>query len=333
MSAGEAVGAAATGGRPSVRTLRMHSFATEYSRLSARAIAAGARPDDVILPAQGIVRASDGTRLHYLEWPGPYAEPLLLFLHGGGLHAHTFDVTALLVGNVGRRVALDLRGHGDSDWAGPGGYGTEVITADIDVVVTSLGARRVVLVAHSMGGMASLLWAAQRPETLAGLVIIDVGPDIDLNAGHSISNLIAQRPVFADLEEAERFVNGRAPSREGTAMSGVALSLAWSDGGSLTWKHDTRQFQPGTVAEPEALRRAARQVDCPALVLRGEHSRVFSDEGAAELACLIPGARWQRVPAAGHNIQSGNPRGLADAVIAFLAEHNLRAYRSGEGAR
>jgi esterase len=298
----------------------MHSFAAEFSRVSARAIAAGARPDEVVLPAHGMIRASDGTRLHYLEWPGPHAEPLLLFLHGGGLHAHTFDVTPLLVPNAGRRVALDLRGHGDSDWAGPGGYGTEVIAADIEAVVRSLGARRVVLVGHSMGGMASLLWAAQRPAALAGLVMVDVGPDIDPGAGHSISNLIAQRPVFADLEEAERFVNGQLPSREAAAMSGVAVSLAWADDGSLTWKHDTRQFQPGTVAGPEELRQAARQVACPALVLRGERSRVFSDAGAAELACLIPRARWQRVPAAGHNIQSGNPRGLADALIAFMAD-------------
>lgn len=321
------------GGRPSVRTLRMHSFAAEYSRVSARAIAAGARPDEVVLPAQGMVRASDGTRLHYLEWPGPYAEPLLLFLHGGGLHAHTFDVTALLMPSAGRRVALDLRGHGDSDWAGPGGYGTEVIAADIEAVVSSLGARQVVLVAHSLGGMASLLWAAQRPEALAGLVVVDVGPDIDTSAGHSINRLIAQRPLFADLEEAEGFVNGQLPTREGAATSGVALSLTWADDGSLTWKHDTRQFQPGTVAGPEELRQAARQVACPALVLRGERSRVFSDAGAAELACLIPGARWQRVPAAGHNIQSGNPRGLADALIAFLAQHNVAPYHIGKEVR
>lgn len=318
----KSVGASAAG-RPSARTLRMHSFAAEYARVSARAIAAGARPDEVVLPAQGMIRVSDGTRLHYLEWPGPHAEPLVLFLHGGGLHAHAFDVTALLMPDVGRRVALDLRGHGDSEWAGPGGYGSEVIAADLDSVVRSLGARRVVVVGHSLGGMASLVWAARRPAALAGLVIVDVGPDIDFGAGHAISSLITQRPAFADLEEAERFMTGQVPSREGAGMSGIAPSLAWAEDGRLTWKHDPQQFRPGTVAGPEELRQAARQVACPSLVLRGERSRVFSDEGAAELAGLIPGARWQRVLAAGHNIQSGNPRGLADAVIAFLAEHNV----------
>lgn len=110
-----------TGGRPSVRTLRMHSFAAEHSRVSARAIAAGALADEVVLPAQGLIRASDGTRLHYLEWPGPHPEPLLLFLHGGGLHAHTFDVTALLLSSAGRRVALACVDTGTATGQGQAG--------------------------------------------------------------------------------------------------------------------------------------------------------------------------------------------------------------------
>jgi esterase len=310
-------------GRPSVRTLRMHSFAARFRRASARAIAAGVQPEDVILPAEGMIRGRDGTGLHYLEWPGPRAEPVLLFLHGGGLHAHTFDVTALLLRPAGRLVALDLRGHGDSEWAAAAGYGSEVVASDIEAVLTALGARRVFVVAHSLGGMASLVWAARRPAVLAGLVIVDVGPDIDSAAGRSVSDLIRQRPAFADLEEAERSVYGRLPSRaDAAATSGIALNLAWADDGSLTWKHDPAQFRPGSVAGPDLLRQAARRVACPVLVLRGERSRVFSDAGAAELAGLIPGARWERVPGAGHNIQSSNPRGLAEAVIAFLAEHH-----------
>lgn len=321
---GDRAGSPARLGRPSVRTLRMHSFAARFRRASARAIAAGVQPQDVILPAEGMIRGRDGTGLHYLEWPGPRAEPVLLFLHGGGLHAHTFDVTALLLRPAGRLVALDLRGHGDSEWAAEGGYGSEVIASDIEAVLTALGARRVFVVAHSLGGMASLLWAARRPSSLAGLVIVDVGPDIDFAAGRSVSDLIRQRPAFADLEEAERSVYGRLPARadaDAVATSGIALNLAWADDGSLTWKHDPAQFRPGSVAGPGRLRQAARRVACPVLVLRGERSRVFSDAGAAELAGLIPGARWERVPGAGHNIQSSNPRGLAEAVTAFLAEH------------
>jgi esterase len=149
-----------------------------------------------------------------------------------------------------------------------------------------------------------------------------VGPDINAAAGRSVSDLIRQRPAFADLEEAERSVYGRLPARADGAPSGIALNLAWSDDGSLTWKHDPAQFRLGSVAGPDRLRQAARRVACPVLVLRGERSRVFSDAGAAELAGLIPGARWERVPGAGHNIQSSNPRGLAEAVIAFLAEHD-----------
>ncbi|MEV4379934.1 alpha/beta hydrolase [Streptosporangium sp. NPDC049644] len=316
--------AVSPGRRPSVRTLRMHSFTSEFNRLTALASAAGIDPADVVLPAEGIVRADDGVRLHYLEWPGPATEPLLLFLHGGGLHAHSFDAVGLLLRRLGRCVALDLRGHGESDWAGPGGYGTDAVAADLDTVTTRFGARRVVLVGHSMGGMAALVWAARRPAVLAGLVVVDVGPDIDAAAGRSVNELISRRPLFADLDEADAFLSGVLPRTREAATSGVAQNLTWTDDGLLTWKHDTTQFQPGMgrIASPDELRRAAARITCPTLVLRGERSRVFGDEGAAELAALIPGARWERVPDAGHTIQTGNPRGLADAVTRFLRDQD-----------
>jgi len=298
----------------------MHSFAAEFERLTALASAAGVDPADVVLPAEGMVRAADGVRLHYLEWPGPVTEPLLLFLHGGGLHAHSFDSVGLLLRRIGRCVALDLRGHGESDWAGSGGYGTDAIAADLDTVTASFGARQVVLVGHSLGGMAALVWAARRPAVLAGLVVVDVGPDIDDTTGLSINDLISRRPFFADLEEADAFLAGVLPRTREASTSGVAQNLTWTDGGMLTWKHDTAQFHPemGRIASPDELRQAAARIACPALVLRGERSRVFSDEGAAELAALIPRARWERVPGAGHTIQTGNPRALADAMARFL---------------
>jgi pimeloyl-ACP methyl ester carboxylesterase len=68
------------------------------------------------------------------------------------------------------------------------------------------------------------------------------------------------------------------------------------------------------------MRERARQINCPTTILRGARSQVLSDDGAAELAALIPGATWRRVEDAGHTIQSSNPRGLAAAITEFLAE-------------
>jgi pimeloyl-ACP methyl ester carboxylesterase len=320
------INAAATSrGRLDVRTLRMNSFASEFERVYTLAVAAGIPGRDVLLPAEGLIRVCGGLRLHYLEWPGLVEGPLLLFLHGGGLHAHSFDIIGLLLRGIGRAVALDLRGHGESDWAPPGGYGTEPLVADIEAVVESFATRPVVVVAHSLGGLASLMWASTQPSQLAALVIVDVGPDIDVAAGRSVNNLISRRPMFADLDEAETFLTGLVPKLREATPSGIAQNLAWTDDGVLSWKHDSTQFRPdaGSIATPADLRAAAPDIACPTLVLRGARSRVFSDRGAAELAGLVPHGRWLRVPNAGHTIQTSNPRGLADAVTRFLDEHHL----------
>jgi pimeloyl-ACP methyl ester carboxylesterase len=298
----------------------MDTFAARYARLADRATGLGLDPAALVLPAEGVVRAPDGVGLHYLEWPGPTAEPLLLLLHGGGLNAHSFDLVGPLLRDVGRCVALDLRGHGESGWAAPGHYGSEAVVADVEAVVRALGASRVVLVAHSLGGIASIVWAGRRPALLAGLVVLDVGPSIDLQAGRSVNSLISSRPLFGDLDEAEAFVAGATH-----AGSWIAQNLSWTDEGLLTWKHDPAQFsaESGPLAAPDELRAAARRIACPLLVLRGARSRVFSAAGAGELAGLVPGARWEQVPEAGHTIQTSNPRGLAEAVHRFLRDHHL----------
>jgi esterase len=292
--------------RPSARSLRAESFATRYARLLASAERHGVPSTGLVLPAEGVCVGAAGTGVHYLEWPGPATDPALIFLHGGGLHAHTFDVAGNLLRHAGRCLAVDLRGHGESDWA-PGRYGAEETADDLTALVAALGLARVVLVGHSMGGLGALAWAARRPPALAGLVIVDVGPELTNPATAAINDFITSQPSFAGLEEVE--------------SDSLAANLRWRDDGRLGFKYDDSQFHPGGSRLPvgEAIRELARRSSCPTTILRGARSKVLSDAAAAEFATLIPGATWQRVADAGHTIQSSNPRGLATAVIEFLA--------------
>jgi esterase len=301
-------------GRPSARTLRAESFATRYARLLATAEARGVDPAGLVLPAEGTLSSSDGIGIHYLEWPGAATDPALIFLHGGGLHAHTFDLVGNLLRDAGRCIALDLRGHGESDRS-PHGYGSEETADDISHAVEQLGLESVVLVGHSMGGIGAITWAARRPPELAGLVIVDVGPELKNPATASINDSITSRPTFADLEEVEGYVAGSA-----SAVDGMAANLHWRDDGRLGFKYDEAQFQPDriTLAEGDEMRELARRITCPTTILRGSRSKVLSDESASELAGLITGATWHRIEEAGHTIQSSNPLGLAAAVTAFL---------------
>jgi esterase len=297
--------------RPSARTLRAESFGTRYARLRAAAERHGVDPAAMALPAEGMIAGAGGVGVHYLEWPtGTTAHRAVIFLHGGGLHAHTFDVVGNLLRDQARCLALDLRGHGESDWS-PGHCGSEETADDISATVAQLGLTQVVVVGHSLGGIGAIAWAARRPAELAGLVVVDVGPDLENSATASINGFITSQPSFADLEELDDLPGGDS----------VAANLRWRDDGRLVFKYDDSQFRPGgsRISVGDDMRALARRIDCPATILRGARSKVFSDEAAAELAALIPGATWRIVEDAGHTIQSSNPRGLATAITDLLA--------------
>jgi len=291
--------------RPTVASLRLESFGTRHARMLASARRHGIDPDGMVLPAEGMLTTDDGADIHYLEWPGSAQELAMIFLHGGGLHAHTFDVAGNLLRQHARCIALDQRGHGESEWT-PGRYGSEHCADDIAAAVHRLDLKRVVVVGHSMGGIGAVEWAARNPPELAGLVIVDVGPDLTSAATESINDFITSRPSYAGLEDVE--------------SDSVAANLRWGDDGRLVVKYDASQFHSGATTLPmdDEMRALGRRIDCPTTILRGERSKVLTDEAAAAFAAEIDGATWRCIPDAGHTIQSSNPRGLADAVLDFL---------------
>jgi hypothetical protein len=115
-------------------------------------------------------------RFHYLDW-GTRGRPPILFLHGGGLNAHTWDLVCLGLRRERHCLALDQRGHGDSEWSPEMDYSTESHVGDLEAFVDRLGLDRFVLVGMSLGGANGLAWAGHHSRRLAGLVLVDVGPE------------------------------------------------------------------------------------------------------------------------------------------------------------
>ena len=124
-------------------------------------------------PASAFVDV-DGLRLHYLDWDG--SAPPLVMLHGFSGHAHTWDRTAAVLSNQYRVLALDQRGHGDSEWAPR--YGSKPLVTDLLHFLDALKLNKVVLMGLSMGGNVAYLFAAMYPERVERLVILDIGPEI-----------------------------------------------------------------------------------------------------------------------------------------------------------
>src|SRR5215475_2659481 len=128
-------------------------------------------PRDVVLHHAGL-------RLHLLDWGKASAPPLLL-LHGGAQTAHSFDEVAPDLSRDHHVLALDQRGHGDSDWAPGSVYRREDFIADVRAFLDDRGWPATTLIALSLGGMNAIGFSAAHPERVRGLVVVDVAPRVE----------------------------------------------------------------------------------------------------------------------------------------------------------
>lgn len=264
-------------------------------------------------------------RFHYLDWGGN-GHPIL-FLHGGGLNAHTWDVVALMLRERYRCIALDQRGHGDSEWSPGIDYGVETQVRDVEGLVDSLGLERPLLVGQSMGGLNSMAYAVRHSAAMKGLVVVDVGPEIEA-AGTQRIREFASTPeldsIDAFLERAVRFNPLRDPA---VLRRSLFYNLRQLPSGKWALKHDQRRASEEaariSAAQRERLAQQVSKISCPTLIVRGALSEVLTDAAAERFARALPNARWVRVENAGHNVQGDNPRGLLEAVRPFLREIGL----------
>jgi esterase len=123
-----------------------------------------------------------GQRFHYVEWGQP-AGPAVVVLHGVTGHARTWDDEARLLGARYRVLALDQRGHGDTDPAADGDYSDAALLADLVAFVDTLALPRLSLVALSLGGRVAINFAGSHPGRVERLVVVDIGPEIAAGAG------------------------------------------------------------------------------------------------------------------------------------------------------
>ena len=264
-----------------------------------------------------------GFRLHLLDWGG--GGPALLLLHGGALTAHTWDPVCARLRDRYRCLALDQRGHGDSEWSPELDYGVKAFVRDIGGLVEVLGLERLLVVGQSLGAVNGLTYASNHPENVAGLVMIDAGPWVQRRGAQRIADFVLSAPELPSVEHfverAHRFNPRRHPEQLRTTLLHNLRPLPT---GAWTWKYDRRHLSHDRFealrAELTALEGRLPEVRCPVLVVRGEESDVFSAADAERLAALLPDGRVVVVPGAGHTVQGDNPQALAAAIDEFAVE-------------
>jgi len=256
----------------------------------------------------------DGRKLHLLDWGGEGRTPLLL-LHGFTGHAHAWDTLSIALQPHFRVLALDQRGHGDSDPAD--GYNPVLAFDDLTGVVDQLGLAAVTLIGLSMGGRNGMYFAAKRPERVRKLVVVDIGPEISAKASAPSSGP-PEPETWESIEQAARHL------LRGNPYPGihyyrwvVSHSLRQREDGALVWKwHPSVKTRRSTGdVDWWALVRATR---VPTLVLRGEHSTVLDRDVAERMAKELPDGRFVEIPQAVHTLHEDNPEAVLAALRDFL---------------
>ena len=280
-------------------------------------------------PRSRRVPGGDGVSLHLLEWSDT-GVPMLL-LHGFGNEAHIWDDFAPAVAPYYRTFALDHRGHGDSDWA-PGRYEVERLVADVESVTAHLGISRLVLIGHSLGGRVATVFAGRHPERLAGLVLVDIGPELDPRGVIRIrmETESSRDPVFDSVDAFARLLSLNYPAATPAAIQRMAHhGVKRREDDRFVLKQDPALRSAMSSAELEAREQALREeqwsalrrVTCPTLVVRGAASDVFSPETADRMVDeALARGRLAVIPRAGHSVMTDNPEGFREAVCAFVLE-------------
>jgi len=281
-------------------------------------------PGAVALPQdqQVIVGAM---RFHYLDWGGSGVP--ILFLHGGGINAHTWDCVAVMLRERYRCIALDQRGHGDSEWSPVVDYRIASHVGDIEGFIEATRLERPIVIGQSMGGLNSIAYATRHSDRMRAMVIVDVAPEISAPGADRIREFSSTPELdspAAFLERAVKFNSLRDPA---VLRRSLHYNLRETPAGKWTFKHDQRRRTDDAMRSftEDRVRLASEvsKIKCPTLVMRGALSDVLTDASAEKFARSLPNGRWVRIEKSGHNVQGDNPRAFLDAMNSFFSEAGI----------
>ena len=271
-------------------------------------------------------RGADGITLIADEWNrsgAPADRPSVLFLHGGGQNRYSWKNTCQILADDGLHViALDSRGHGDSDRAPDANYSVDALCTDTHSVIDQIG-RPTILIGASMGGMTAMPVAHEAgPETVPKLVLVDVVPRYEKDGSARIREFMASGlNGFESLDEAAEAVASYLPHRtKPRSPEGLKKNLRFREG-RWFWHWD-----PAFLTVPaddkfvrvSKLEQAVMALTIPILLIRGRLSDVVSEEGVKDFLEKVPGAEFVELSDAGHTAAGDDNDAFSDVVVQFV---------------
>jgi pimeloyl-ACP methyl ester carboxylesterase len=263
-----------------------------------------------------------GLRLHVVDHGGR-GLPVVL-LHGGSAHARWWDFVVPHLGPELHALALDLRGHGDSEWATDGAYRLTDYANDVAKMIEELSLDRPALVGHSLGSFVALRYAVDHPRDLSALVMIDGRASFDSSGSRYMRLLGMLSPArYTALDQAvARF---RLLPKETIATPDVFRHVARMSFRESAGRWTTK-FDRASLAghEPFDLENRLAELEFPVLFVRGELSPVVSAATLERLAAACREAQVAEIAGCHHHVPIDRPDLLGREIRSFLQRFSGR---------
>jgi pimeloyl-ACP methyl ester carboxylesterase len=268
-------------------------------------------------PADRFVTVN-GLRIHFLDW-GTEEKPPLIMLHGIGRVARTFDHIAPHFAPNYHVMAVDMRGHGDSDWDPKGAYLVEDYTKDIEGLAAQLHLRNITIWGNSTGGRVAQVFAGLHPELMSAVIAEDVGPERPTQVAESVTRLLKQEDEKGWASEDELLAqlktsNPRTPDEILRAYAHYGSKRR--PDGRVIWKRDPAI---GNGFVPTELWRFVREIKSPIIYVLGGRSTIVPAGTQDELKKALPQAQIATIPGVGHYPSEENTQAYLAIVDKFLA--------------
>ena len=275
--------------------------------------------------SQSVMIEVNGLALHYLDWGAPSSDALpLVLLHGLTSAAATWGRVAAHFAPRYHVVALDQRGHGESQHSPERVYSTDAYVEDIEAFVDALGFDRFILLGHSMGGHNTIAFTSRHSQRVAAAIVNDIQPALDWNRDEVLGRFgdaeAPAHPVFASVDEwlasqdapftSEQQLRASAAQRMQEVEGGVQLKAdPWA---TINWGPTDLWDEFRAITRPTLLIRAGRS---------GQPQGPLTAQVLQDMDMAVDSARSITLEKSGHNTYLDMEREFLDVVDAFLAGH------------